>query len=76
MDFGDPEDYELLMNIFLKYNIDKINYSRDSENWKKTLTAIADNCEITNFEWNGIMESGIMDDYLNELVTKIDSINI
>ena len=70
------QNYEFLMNIFLKYNIDKIDYSRNPENWKKTLTAIADNCEITNFEWNRIMESGIMDDYLNELVTKIDSINI
>ena len=70
------QDYELLMNIFLKYNIDKIDYSRNPDNWKKTLTAIADNCEITNFEWNGIMESGIMDNYLNELVAKIDSINI
>ena len=69
------QDYELLMNIFLKYNIDKIDYSRNPDNWKKTLTTIADNCEITDFEWNGIMASGIMDDYLNELVTKIDNIN-
>lgn len=68
------QDYELLMNIFLKYNIDKIDYSRNPDNWKKTLTTIADNCEITDFEWNGIMASGIMDDYLNELVTKIDNI--
>ena len=60
---------------FLKYNIDKIDYSRNPDNWKKTLTTIADNCEITDFEWNGIMASGIMDDYLNELVTKIDNIN-
>ena len=70
------QDYEFLMNIFLKYNIDKIDYSRNPDNWKKTLTAIADNCEITDFEWNGIMASGIMDDYLDELVTKIDNINI
>lgn len=70
------QDYELLMNIFLKYNIDKINYSRDPDNWKKTLTTIANNCEITDFEWKGIISSGIMDDYLNELVTKIDNINI
>ena len=69
------QDYELLMNIFLKYNIDKIDYSKNPDNWKKTLTTIADNCEITNFEWNRIMASGIMDDYLNELVTKIDNIN-
>lgn len=69
-------DYELLMNIFLKYNIDLIDYSRNPDNWKKTLTTIATKCEITDFEWNGIMTSGIMDDYLNELVTKINNINI
>lgn len=70
------QSYELLMNIFLKYNIDKIDYSNNPDNWKEKLTTIANNCEITDFEWNRMMASGIMDDYLNELFTKIDNINI